>query len=72
MVRDTPMVHNERTKGKKQKLGFPIKDFRHDGGGGRQPWRPPSSRCLSFLKASIRNLNYLRAKASGFPLSSRL
>jgi len=40
--------------------------------GGRQPWRPPSSRCLSFLKASIRNLNYLRAKASGFPLSSRL
>ena len=25
------------------------------------------SRCLSFLKASIRNLNYLRAKTFGFP-----
>ena len=28
------MVHNERTKRKKQKLGFPIEDFGNDGGGG--------------------------------------
>jgi hypothetical protein len=28
---------------------------------------PLLSRCLSFLNGSIRNPNYLRAKASGFP-----
>ena len=32
-MQDTPMVHNERTKGKKQKLGFPIEDFGNDGEG---------------------------------------
>ncbi len=42
--------------------GCLIKDFRHDERGGRQPWRPLSSRCLSFLNGSIRNLNCLRAK----------
>jgi len=47
---------------KKQKLGFPIKDFGNDGGGGRYPGMPLSSRCPSFLNVSIRNLNYLRAK----------
>ncbi len=35
---------------------------------GRHPWTPLPSRCLSFLSVSIRNLNYLRAKASGFPI----
>ena len=44
MVRDTPMVHNERTKRKKQKRGFPIKNFGNDGGDG-------------FLNGSTRNLN---------------
>jgi len=34
MVRDTLMVPNRRTKGKKQKPGFPTKDFGNDGGGG--------------------------------------
>jgi len=43
MVRDTPMVHNERTKRKKQKRGFPIKNFGNDGGDG-------------FLNGSTRNL----------------
>ena len=33
MVRDIPMVPNRRTKGKKQKHGFPIKDFGNDCGG---------------------------------------
>jgi len=33
----------------------------------RHPWMPLLSRCLSFLNGSIRNPNYLRAKASGFP-----
>jgi len=37
MVRDTPMVHNERTKRKKQKLGFPIEDFGNDGVGRSSP-----------------------------------
>ena len=38
------MVHNERTKRKKQKRGFPIKNFGNDGGDG-------------FLSGSTRNLN---------------
>jgi len=49
--RGPEVLKNQR---KKQKRGFPIKDFGNDGGG-------------SFLNGSIRNLNYLRARISGFP-----
>ena len=38
MVRDTPILPNRRTKGKKQKRGFPTKDFGNDGGGVIPEW----------------------------------
>ncbi len=41
MVRDTPILPNRRTKGKKQKPGFPTKDFGNDKKRG------------SFLSGSI-------------------
>ena len=35
-------VHKYLKPKKKQKRGFPIKDFGNDGGGGRHPWMPLS------------------------------
>ena len=46
-------VHSFKKPKKKQKIGFPIKDFGNDEKGGRHRWMVLSSPCLSFLNGSI-------------------
>ena len=64
MVRDIPMVPNRRTKGKKQKRGFPTKDFRNDGGGVIPEWfyHPYSSPRQSLSRGPEVSKNQRKSK----------